>query len=361
MSRHPVSGTCRDTATGQVRGSSTVSVYLAGGVVPASIYAAVSGGVAVNSVISDTHGKFLFYIDELDYPITQLFKIVTSKTGYDSSTYDNLSLFSLQCIDTDKALSANSDNKIPSQKAVKDYIDTVAAAISAATGSLPSSTAENDFIISNGSFNWVKKTLAETITILGLSDYVTKALFDANTILSADSDNTPAALTVAEQRLVGRKTGGSIDDITMADALDFMGGITWMQDINVFNTPEGSTNFSSLVSDTRCIMNGKRQSTGAQNAEVYWPVVLSKGTWTFSLMHVTASDAGIYSIQIDSVEKGTIDGYSGSGAANTVSTVVGITVATTGKYTLKVKMATKNGSSSSYYGYLQSIRMIRTV
>ena len=31
-------------------------------------------------------------------------------------------------------------------------------------------------------------------------------IFDANTILAADSDDTPAAVTVAEQRIVGRST-----------------------------------------------------------------------------------------------------------------------------------------------------------
>jgi hypothetical protein len=36
---------------------------------------------------------------------------------------------------------------------------------------------------------------------------VTKALYDANTVLAATTDNTPAAVTVDEQTFVGRKTG----------------------------------------------------------------------------------------------------------------------------------------------------------
>lgn len=40
------------------------------------------------------------------------------------------------------------------------------------------------------------------------------SLFDANTILKADSDNTPVALTIAEQRLIGRITGGVITGLT---------------------------------------------------------------------------------------------------------------------------------------------------
>jgi len=49
------------------------------------------------------------------------------------------------------------------------------------------------------------------------SDFVTKALFDANTVLAATSDNTPAALTVAEQTLVGRITAGNIDALTATE------------------------------------------------------------------------------------------------------------------------------------------------
>ena len=41
-------------------------------------------------------------------------------------------------------------------------------------------------------------------------DGVLNADFDANTILKADTDDTPVALTVTEQTLVGRQTGGNI-------------------------------------------------------------------------------------------------------------------------------------------------------
>ncbi len=60
----------------------------------------------------------------------------------------------------------------------------------------------------------------DEISLAGLSgepaDVVNKTLFDANTILKADADNTPAALTVAEQRLVGRITAGVIAALTAA-------------------------------------------------------------------------------------------------------------------------------------------------
>ena len=43
-----------------------------------------------------------------------------------------------------------------------------------------------------------------------------KSLFDANTILKADSDDTPVALTIDEQRILGRITAGSITGLTAA-------------------------------------------------------------------------------------------------------------------------------------------------
>ena len=46
--------------------------------------------------------------------------------------------------------------------------------------------------------------------------FVRKDLFDANTILAADADDTPAALAVAAQRIVGR-AGGNIAALTAAD------------------------------------------------------------------------------------------------------------------------------------------------
>lgn len=49
-------------------------------------------------------------------------------------------------------------------------------------------------------------------------DVVTKALFDAQSILSATGDDTPAALVVAEQEVVGRLTGGNVDGISIGIA-----------------------------------------------------------------------------------------------------------------------------------------------
>jgi hypothetical protein len=64
--------------------------------------------------------------------------------------------------------------------------------------------------------------LSSLATTSDLSNYVAKALFDANTILAANSDNTPAALTVGEQTFVGRVTSGNIAALTAAQAMSVL-------------------------------------------------------------------------------------------------------------------------------------------
>lgn len=60
---------------------------------------------------------------------------------------------------------------------------------------------------------------AETAT-----DYVTKATYDAHTVLYATSDNTPVALSVTEQTVVGRATGGNISALAIDSDLSAVSG-----------------------------------------------------------------------------------------------------------------------------------------
>lgn len=55
--------------------------------------------------------------------------------------------------------------------------------------------------------------------------YVEKATLDAQSILAAVTDNTPVAVTVAEQRILGRKTGGNIAALTGAEAAAVIGAM----------------------------------------------------------------------------------------------------------------------------------------
>jgi len=78
---------------GKVINEATISVFLAGGTTVASIYAAATGGTAVNSVASGSDGKYSFFVDDGDYFHSQKFKLTISKSGYQSYTIDNVSIF----------------------------------------------------------------------------------------------------------------------------------------------------------------------------------------------------------------------------------------------------------------------------
>ena len=84
--RYPYSGFTKDQ-NGRIIQSAIVSVYLAGSSTAASIYAAETGGTAVNSVTSDSNGKFSFWVDDGNYAVTQKFKISVSKAVSNVASY----------------------------------------------------------------------------------------------------------------------------------------------------------------------------------------------------------------------------------------------------------------------------------
>jgi len=67
-------------------------------------------------------------------------------------------------------------------------------------------------------------TLANLNSKISDADIIPNTLFDAQTILAATVDNTPAAVTVAEQRIIGRKTGGNIAALTAAEVVALLVG-----------------------------------------------------------------------------------------------------------------------------------------
>ena len=85
-------------------------------------------------------------------------------------------------------------------------------------------------------------------------DIVTKALFDANTILAADTDDTPAALTVAEQTLVGRITSGNITDLSASEVRTLI-NVADGADVTGSNAPQAHAASHSDGSDDDTIGN----------------------------------------------------------------------------------------------------------
>jgi len=62
----------------------------------------------------------------------------------------------------------------------------------------------------------VRQSLQALKELVKANPYIAASLFDANTILKADTDDTPEALTVATNSLVGRQAG-EIDDIAIGE------------------------------------------------------------------------------------------------------------------------------------------------
>jgi hypothetical protein len=101
--------------------------------------------------------------------------------------------------------------------------DTAAPNLTALTGA--GTAADDQYVVHDTSANILKKqTPAELMAALALlgdvatqteldaaiATTVLKSLYDAQTVLAATTDNTPAALTVAVDQVVGRLTGGNV-------------------------------------------------------------------------------------------------------------------------------------------------------
>lgn len=136
--------------------------------------------------------------------------------------------------------------------------------------------------------------------------------------------------------------------------------IPWTIDIDVFPTPKSNVNWDFNNMDANSIYYGYKSGTGAQNNSIAWDVILTAGTWSVELMYHIANAFGVFSIQFDSVEKGMIDSYSPVYSQNARASITGISVPTSAKVELKLKMATKNDASGGYQGVIQHVRLTRT-
>jgi hypothetical protein len=92
--RYPYTGVTRD-GNGHIIPSATVKVFITGTTTPCTIYEAAVGGVAVNSVTSDSTGTFIFYVSNASYTGNQQFRVRVEKTGYTAHNYDGIVIFGL--------------------------------------------------------------------------------------------------------------------------------------------------------------------------------------------------------------------------------------------------------------------------
>lgn len=174
-------------------------------------------------------------------------------------------------------------------------------------------------------------------------------------------DNTGDGFEVTQNdcAVIGCESEGNGTDFDFTVSVDTGGFTPTFMYIDPHMSPTAQTNWTTLQINTGATYNCAKESSGAQNDEISWTMEMPSGTYTFELMHIKASNRGIYSVQLDAVEQGTIDGYDAAGAVDTISTVTSIAVSG-GSHTWKLKMATKNASASNYYGSVQMIKLLKT-
>jgi len=127
-------------------------------------------------------------------------------------------------------------------------------------------------------------------------DVVTKALFDAYTILAADSDNTPVAITLAASELIGRAAAGGIVALSKSDVL------------TILNVEDGAdvtdaTNVAAAGALMESIIAAKGDIIGADGNDS--PVILTVGSNGKVLLAASGEATGLkwddYAIALDDV------------------------------------------------------------
>lgn len=125
-----------------------------------------------------------------------------------------------------------------------------------------------------------------TTGIMSISGYVEDSLYLDNTILAANVANTPLALTVPEQRILGRKTGGSITALTPAEVSTMMGGsiLPWatIGDVKASGTEGGNAVNGNNVR-TIAVLTGSAGYAGWIQVSGGDVLYLSPGTYFFDV------------------------------------------------------------------------------
>lgn len=195
----------------------------------------------------------------------------------------------------------------------------------------------------NGSGDWINQTAAEA----GLEPALGNP---------ASNGYVLASTTGGTRSWVAQSGGGTTPKLVSAPL--FVGSSS--------NT-NWDTVFCNTAVESELITNGMLTSSGVQNDEVTFEVLLAAGTWTLSLMHWADGNRGRYEVFFDAATPTSlsgsadyIEGYSGSDTPNTRNSITGIVIPTTAVYTLKFKMASKHGSASAYYGCIQEFALKQT-
>lgn len=169
-----------------------------------------------------------------------------------------------------------------------------------------------------------------------------------------------ATVALNAQKITGLADGAAVSDAATVGQI-----VVNEFEIVGLTKAVSNVNYATFTQSSGRFLAFERASSNAQNDEVVFqlPIILRAGTWTLALTHHTANNNGIYTLAMSAdaaawTDIATFDGYAASAAA-TRTEVTGLTVAAGMAY-VRLKMATKNGSSTNYGGRVNGIFGIRT-
>jgi hypothetical protein len=167
--------------------------------------------------------------------------------------------------------------------------------------------------LDSGEFGWCTNTY-QLYVGTGSTNYeiLMKVLFNANTILAANADNTPLALTIAEQRILGRKTGGNVAALTASEILSIIGvesgaDVTDATNVNsagaVMESDYNANTFLYATSDNTPTVKTRAETLALLSGQATASFSMNNQKIT-SLLDPTAAQDAASKAYVDSVAQG---------------------------------------------------------
>lgn len=157
---------------------------------------------------------------------------------------------------------------------------------------------------------------------------------------------------------------GGTGQTTATAALNALGGAAYSRQIHIRadGTPSTVTvpvgTWTPTYEALTAFYGWVNISDGAQNDSISFDFACGAGTYEIDLYHLPFQNRGIYSVQIDGVTVGTVDGYAAS-LSPARGSITGVAL-TAGTHVITLLMATKNVSSSGFLGMVERLLLTRT-
>lgn len=174
------------------------------------------------------------------------------------------------------------------------------ATLNTVTLSLIDNITANRIVGSDGTGDVVALTASQVRTLLNVEDgadvtdatnvnaagAVMETDYDANTILKADSDNTPVALTVPLASLIGRKTSGSITSLNASDIRTLIG-------VTLGAEPNQNAFTTIAVQGEDSVVADSKTDTLTLKAGTDIEIITDAGTDTITIRSTAAGVGGV--------------------------------------------------------------------